>query len=50
MKEQDVVLGLLMLVIGYVLIRKPNCNRGCKILAEHLFTDGLDDVVTGLFA
>jgi hypothetical protein len=44
------VFGLIMAFAGYWLLQKPNCNRGCKTIAEHLVTDGLDDVVAGLFA
>lgn len=50
MKTDHILLGLFLLFLAYVLIRNPKCNRGCKTLAEHLFTDGLEDVVGGLFA
>jgi hypothetical protein len=43
-------LPMLALVVGYILLQKPNCNRGCKTIAEHLVTDGLRGIASGLFA
>jgi hypothetical protein len=40
--------GLVLLGIGWVLSRNPNCNRGCKTVAEHLASHGLDDIIGGL--
>jgi hypothetical protein len=44
------VLDLILVMVTYWLLQKPNCNRGCKTIAEHLLTDGLDDVLAGMFA
>lgn len=44
------VLGLALFVLGLVLLQKPNCRRGCRTIAEHLLTDGLDEVVAALLA
>ena len=35
--------------VAFVLTRSPNCNRGCRTLAEHLVSHGLDDVLAALF-
>jgi uncharacterized protein YjeT (DUF2065 family) len=42
--------GLVLVLIGLYLSQKPNCNRGCKTMAEHLLTDGLEQVVAALLA
>lgn len=44
------VLGLVLFVLGLVLLQKPNCRQGCRTIAEHLLTDGLDEAVAALFA
>lgn len=42
--------GVVLTIAGCLLLQKPNCRRGCKTIAEHLVTDGLDDMLAGLFA
>jgi hypothetical protein len=46
--NRKIALCLIAVAGGYVLLQKPNCNRGCKTIAEHLMTDGLDGVMSGL--
>jgi hypothetical protein len=48
--NDKVLLGLLLFFFGLVLLQKPNCRRGCRTLAEHLLTDGLEGVISALFA
>lgn len=31
--------------LGLVLLSSPKCNRGCRTLAEHLITHGIDELV-----
>ena len=45
-----VLLGLLLFAVGFWLSQRPSCKRGCKTIAEHLLTDGLDDAIAALFA
>jgi hypothetical protein len=44
------LLGLIAFLVGLALLQKPNCRRGCRTTAEHLLTDGLDEMVATLFA
>lgn len=44
------LLALLICWIGYLLSQDPKCNHGCKTVAEHLFTDGLDRMIALLLA
>jgi hypothetical protein len=49
-KEENLVWGgLVLLGIGWLLSRSPNYNRGCKTVAQHLTSHGLDDLIGGLF-
>lgn len=43
-------LGLLLFVLGLLLLQKPNCQRGCRTIAEHLLTHGFDEVLAALLA
>ena len=43
-------LGCLLLVLGFLLLQKPNCKRGCRTIAEHLMTDGFDEIMVALLA
>ena len=48
-KQENLIWGgLVLLGIGWVLSRNPNCNRGCKTVAGHLVSHGLDDIIGGL--
>ena len=44
------ILGLLLFMVGLGLLQRPNCRRGCRTVAEHLLTDGLDEMIATLFA
>jgi hypothetical protein len=37
-------MGLVWLVFGLWLLQKPNCNRGCQTIAEHIINHGLADL------
>lgn len=41
--------GIILLGIGWFLCRNPECNRGCKTVAQHLSSHGFDDIIEGLF-
>lgn len=44
------LLGLLTSLVGLALLQRPNCRRSCRTMAEHLLTDGLDEMIATLFA
>jgi len=44
------ILALLVFLVGLALLQKSNCRRGCGTIAEHLMTDGLDEMIATLFA
>jgi hypothetical protein len=43
--EQQVWWVLGGIALGLVLPSSPRCNRGCRTLAEHLITHGIDELV-----
>lgn len=40
--------GLILALIGYGLLKQPNCNRGCRTIAEHILNHGLGDIFAAL--
>jgi hypothetical protein len=42
--------GVGLVTLGIVLSSRPNCNRGCRTLAEHLAQHGVQDIVATLLA
>lgn len=44
------ILGFLLFMLGLLLLQKPNCKHGCRTIAEHLLTDGFDEVIAALIA
>lgn len=44
------LLGLLVFLVGLALLQRPNCRRGCRTMAEHLLTDGFDEMIAELWA
>lgn len=49
-KQENLIWGgFVLLGIGWFLSRNPNCNRGCKTVAQHLASAGLEDIIGGLF-
>jgi len=44
-KDQHTLWVLGGIVLGVFLLASPRCNRGCKTLAEHLITHGIDALV-----
>ncbi len=49
-KQQTAVVGVALAILAIWLLKRPNCNRGCKTVAEHLLSHGLDDILSGLLA
>jgi len=43
--DRSLLIYAALVVIGLWLLSKPRCNRGCKTVAEHLLTDGLDGFI-----
>ena len=43
-------LALLLVGIGIVMLQDPKCRRGCRTLAEHLVSHGIDDFLASLGA
>jgi hypothetical protein len=48
--ETTVAIGLGLGIAGLLLLSNPHCTRGCKTVAEHILSHGLDDLIAGLFA
>ena len=46
--DEKLFICLLAMIAGLWLLSKPRCNRGCKTVAEHLLTDGLDGAFAAL--
>lgn len=42
--------ALLLAGLGVVLLSDPTCERGCRTVAEHLLSHGIDDFLAGLSA
>lgn len=42
--------ALLLAGLGVVLLSDPKCERGCRTVAEHLLSHGIDDFLAGLSA
>jgi hypothetical protein len=40
--------GVAFVLVAWWLSSRPNCNRGCKTVAEHLLEHGIRDIVLGL--
>jgi len=47
-KEQAAIFGMVLVLAAVFLLRDPNCNRGCRTVAEHLLSHGLEDLVSEL--
>lgn len=48
--QRLVVVGSGMFLFGLWLLSRPKCHRGCRTMAEHLVTHGVDELLAGLFA
>jgi hypothetical protein len=48
--NDKLVLSLVAVVVGCWLASNPRCSHGCKTVAEHLVSGGIDNVLNGLFA
>ncbi len=49
-KENILLLSLATVGVGIWLTRNPQCDRGCKTVAEHLIEHGLRDFFGTLLA
>jgi len=41
-------IAALCFFVGFVLTRNPHCSKGCRTLAEHLISHGIDEMIAGL--
>lgn len=48
MNTDKLIAGLVLAGLAWWLLSKPQCNRGCRTVAEHLLEHGIEDVVTAL--
>lgn len=48
-KDQKIALGTTLVVLGFLLLMRPDCKRGCRTVAQHLVEHGLEDLIAGLF-
>jgi hypothetical protein len=44
-KEEHLLWVMGGIALGLVLLSSPRCNRGCRTLAEHMITHGIDELV-----
>lgn len=42
--------ALLLAGVGVALLQNPKCTRGCRTVAEHLLSHGIEDFLKGLTA
>lgn len=49
-QQQMIVAGAVAIGFALLLSSSPNCNKGCKTLAQHLLDHGFDDLLGGLLA
>jgi len=49
-RKQILWAGVGLVVFAVILSSRPNCDRGCRTLAEHLAQHGMEDIAAGLFA
>jgi hypothetical protein len=47
--DKKVYYALGLIGVGFLLLRNPRCNRGCKTVAQHLIADGESGLVSTLF-
>ena len=47
-KQQLLMVGVSLLVVGLAWAHYQNCNRGCQTFAEHLVEHGLQDIIAAL--
>jgi hypothetical protein len=48
--KNEIVWALLLTGLGIALLQDPKCRRGCRTLAEHLLSHGIEDFLSGLTA
>ena len=52
MAKNDVAGSLLIaggiIALGTLLLSDPHCTRGCRTVAEHLISHGIEDLLAGL--
>ena len=48
--SKELMWGILLIVVAFLMLKNPRCNRGCKTVAEHIFSHGADDVLAAILA
>jgi len=48
--NKEFAIALLFVGIGIVMLQDPKCRRGCRTVAEHLVSHGIDDFLASLGA
>jgi hypothetical protein len=49
-QQHMAVVGAVAIGVALLLSSNPNCNKGCRTIAQHLLDHGFDDLLAGLFA
>ena len=49
-KREGIAVGVALVLVAILLLSRPNCNGGCRTVAEHLLSHGLDDLIAGSLA
>ena len=48
--KNEFIWGLLLASVGVALLQDPKCRRGCRTVAEHLLSHGIEDFLASLGA
>ncbi len=49
-RDKKLVLGAVCVVGALALLKNPKCGHGCRTVAEHVLSYGIDDLATVLLA
>jgi hypothetical protein len=49
-KNDKALVGVSCILLGYVLLKNPKCSCGCKTVAQHLMSQGFDDLFAVVLA
>jgi hypothetical protein len=47
--SNSIAAGIVLVCVGMILLSKPNCERGCQTVGEHLLAHGVEALL-GVFA
>lgn len=47
---QTLLVAASLIALAGLLSSDPNCDRGCRTVAQHLLEHGIEDFLKGLFA